>query len=202
MDTGSPANPGAASPSPSNPLTRAMRASSWNAYIVGTGIGVLSWITFLVMGKALGTSTSYVHAAGLAEGAVASDRVVGTAASPYYGLEIKNMFDWQFLLVVGVLVGAVLSSRLSGERIKECVPSLWAWRFGGSKTVRYLAAFFSGFVMLFGARMAGGCTSGHGISGGLQLALSSWVFFIAMFVSGVATAFALFGIGGRRHVLQ
>ena len=41
-------------------------------------------------------------------------------------------------------------------------------------------AFLFGAVSLFGARLAGGCTSGHGISGGLQLALSSWVFFIAI----------------------
>ncbi|HAI10768.1 MAG TPA: hypothetical protein DCM28_03630, partial [Phycisphaerales bacterium] len=49
-------------------------------------------------------------------------------------------------------------------------------------------------------RMAGGCTSGHGISGGLQLAVSSWAFFFAMFGSGVVTAFALFGLKGRSHV--
>ena len=54
--------------------------------------------------------------------------------------------------------------------------------------------------MLFGARMAGGCTSGHGISGGLQLAVSSWAFFIAMFASGLVTAFVLFGKEGRNHV--
>ena len=55
--------------------------------------------------------------------------------------------------------------------------------------------------MLFGARMAGGCTSGHGISGGLQLALSSWTFFFAMFASGTFMAFTLFGTGGRQHVV-
>ncbi|MCR3883022.1 MAG: YeeE/YedE family protein [Methanothrix sp.] len=47
-----------------------------------------------------------------------------------------------------------------------------------------------------GARWAGGCTSGHGISGTLQLAASSWVAVIAFFVGGVATAMVLFGAGG------
>lgn len=65
---------------------------------------------------------------------------------------------------------------------------------------RYAAAFFGGVILIYGARMAGGCTSGHGISGGLQLAVSSWIFFIAMFASGVVTAFALFGKEGRKHV--
>jgi hypothetical protein len=46
---------------------------------------------------------------------------------------------------------------------------------------------------MFGARLAGGCTSGHGISGSLQLALSGWVFFASVFVSGILTALMLFG---------
>jgi len=45
---------------------------------------------------------------------------------------------------------------------------------------------------MFGARMAGGCNSGHGISGSLQLAVSSWVFFLTMFVFVTATALLLF----------
>jgi uncharacterized membrane protein YedE/YeeE len=45
---------------------------------------------------------------------------------------------------------------------------------------------------MYGARLAGGCTSGHGISGSLQLAVSSWTFFLTMFASGVLTALVLF----------
>ena len=55
-------------------------------------------------------------------------------------------------------------------------------------------------ILIFGARMADGCTSGHAISGGLQLALSSWTFILAMFASGIATALLLYGKEGRRHV--
>jgi uncharacterized membrane protein YedE/YeeE len=53
-------------------------------------------------------------------------------------------------------------------------------------------AGIGGVLVLFGARMAGGCTSGHGLSGGLQLALSSWVFLITMFIVGVLFAALLF----------
>ena len=95
-----------------------------------------------------------------------------------------------------------LSSRLvvpSSEVPRpESVPSVWAERFGASRTRRYALAAAGGFILIFGARMAGGCTSGHGISGGLQLAVSSWVFFAAMFASGVLTAAILFR-GGARH---
>lgn len=191
------------SDTPGNPVMRALRAKRWNPYVVGVGIGVLSWITFLTMDKALGTSSSMVHVAGLVEGVVNADKVVGPEANSYFAKEINDktpMFDWQVFLVLGVFLGALISSRLSGDRVRECVPGLWEWRFGPSKAKRYVAAFLGGAVMLFGARMAGGCTSGHGISGGLQLAVSSWTFFMAMFASGVAAAFTLFGFGGRRHV--
>lgn len=175
----------------------------WSPYIVGAGIGVLSWITFAVMGKALGTSTTMVRAAGALERTVAPDHVdkadyfvkyIGTTTDP------KPFFEWQFALVVMLVVGAFLAARLSGSKFKENVPALWAWRFGDSAALRYLAAFLGGAILLFGARLAGGCTSGHGISGGLQLAISSWVFIAAMFLSGIVTAFILYTKEGRNHV--
>ena len=45
---------------------------------------------------------------------------------------------------------------------------------------------------MYGARLAGGCTSGHGISGGLQLALSSWLFLAVMFATGLAVSALMF----------
>ena len=66
--------------------------------------------------------------------------------------------------------------------------------------MRLAAAFAAGAVMMFGARLAGGCTSGHGISGGLQLAASSWVFSAVFFGVATATAFALYGREGADRV--
>jgi uncharacterized membrane protein YedE/YeeE len=187
-------------------------------YLIGALIGVLSWVTFATMDKALGTSTTLVHASACITGVFAPDHVFGDSANGYYAKEVspasafagenaakaKAMIDWQLLLVAGLVVGAFLGSRLTmhreSPRFVEHVPSLWQWRFGPSKMKRYAAAFGGGVILLYGARMAGGCTSGHGISGSLQLALSSWTFFLAMFASGVVTAFALFGTKGRSHV--
>jgi hypothetical protein len=176
----------------------------WTPYLAGIGIGVLSWIAFAGMGKALGTSTTFAKLAGAGTGVVAADHV---NANAYYGKYFnpdkgRVMFDWQFFLVVGLPIGAWIGSRLleSKPHFAESVPPLWEQRFGKSRALRYGAAFLGGAVMLYGARMAGGCTSGHGISGGLQLALSSWAFFVAMFLAGVAAAFALFGVKGREHV--
>jgi hypothetical protein len=184
-------------------MANVFRRARWSPYVVGVGIGVLSWITFALMGKALGTSTTMVRATAAIEGLASQEHVyenaylakyAGTAAEP------KPLFEWQFALVIMMAVGALLAAKLARSSFVEHVPELWNWRFGSSRVVRYIAAFFGGAIMLYGARMAGGCTSGHGISGGLQLALSSWSFFGAMFISGVAVAFALYGIGGRQQV--
>lgn len=180
-----------------------LRRARWSPYAVGAGIGVLSWITFGWMGEALGTSTSMVRAAGALEGLVAEEHVRGNAYfTKYLGTAEapSPVVDWQFALVVALVVGAFIAARLARSTFRESVPDLWRWRFGGSKALRHAAAFAGGAVLLFGARMAGGCTSGHGISGGLQLAVSSWVFLIAMFASGVATALLIFGREGRNHV--
>jgi len=72
---------------------------------------------------------------------------------------------------------------------------MWAARFGeGSHTLRLGTAFVGGIVMAFGARLAGGCTSGHGISGTMQLAVGSWIAVICFFVGGIAAAMLMFRV--------
>lgn len=171
----------------------------WSPYVAGAGIGVLSWITFGLMHKALGTSTTFVRVAGLIEAIFAPGRV---KENPYYAKYLVDgpAVEWQMMLVLGLFFGALLSGTLSRSRVVEYVPGLWAWRFGPSRWLRYLGAFVGGILVLFGARLAGGCTSGHGISGTLQLVLGGWLFLVTLFLAGTATAFGIFGRRGRRHV--
>ncbi|MEE9403457.1 MAG: YeeE/YedE thiosulfate transporter family protein [Algisphaera sp.] len=178
-----------------------LRQKRWNPYLVGIGLGILSWIVFGVMHKALGTSTTIAVAPGAATAAFAPDYVQNQAYWAKYLNPAKGkvFFNWQFFLVLALPVGAWISTLLSGDHFKETVPALWKQRFGPSLIKRSIGAFLGGFLLLFGARMAGGCTSGHGISGSMQLAISSWSFFIAMFASGVVTAFILFGVKGRKN---
>ena len=61
--------------------------------------------------------------------------------------------------------------------------------------VSAISNVLGGAFMLYGARAAGGCTSGHGISGLANLSLSSFATTGAMFTSGIATATALQTLG-------
>ena len=180
-----------------NPLTQ----KCWSPYLVGAGIGVLSWFAFATADRQIGITTAFEYTAALIEKAAAPQLA---QSNPYFAEKAKEnkspKIDWEWMLVVGVFLGAYLSSKLSGDRSPERVPPLWRWRFGDKPAVRYSGAFVGGFIMMLGARIAQGCTSGHAISGVLQLALSSWMFAPLIFAVGIATAFLIYGKEGRSHV--
>jgi uncharacterized membrane protein YedE/YeeE len=182
-------------------MTNPFTMKSWSPYVVGIGIGVLSWFAFATADKHLAITLQYEHIAAMAQtifapAAAATNRYYAVRAQA--GLEPK--IGWYLMLLVGVFIGALLSSWLSGDRTLKTVPPLWRWRFGESTARRFAAAFVGGAIMVLGARIAGGCTSGHGISGTLQLAVQSWTFIVLAFAAAVATAFLLFGREGRNHV--
>jgi uncharacterized protein len=140
--------------------------------------------------KPLGTSTSYAKTSGMIE------RVLGgpdVGLKPYYQ-KIKLDIDWQWMLVLGIVFGALISALLSGDFSLQWVPALWQSAFGGAPLLRIIVALIGGICLGFGARWADGCTSGHGISGTLQLAVSSWISAIAFFASGILVAHLLFRI--------
>jgi uncharacterized membrane protein YedE/YeeE len=110
---------------------------------------------------------------------------------PYYQ-KFAPVIDWQWMLVVGIILGAFVSAWLSGQLQALWVPSKWASTFGGAPATRLIVAFFGGILMGVGSRWSSGCTSGHGISGTLQLAVSSWIAVLCFFVGGVAAAMLIF----------
>lgn len=86
-----------------------------------------------------------------------------------------------------------LAGRLQwGELAAAWVPALWVERFGSDLWLRLGVAFAGGAVMAFGARLGGGCTSGQGISGTLQLSVGSWIALACFFAGGVVTAMLMY----------
>jgi len=174
---------------------------SWSPYVVGVGIGVLSWFAFATAGQPLGVSTAFEHTAALGVKAAVPS---AEESNEYFAKKAEEKkppkIGWEWMLVLGVFVGALISSWLSDDRSGEAVPAMWRERFGGSVVLRLAAAFLAGALMMFGARLASGCTSGHGISGNLQLAVSSLVFTAVFFTAAIITSLALFGRKGSSHV--
>ena len=164
--------------------------NGWSPYLAGALVGLLAivsvWATTVLMGKTnyLGASTTFVRAAGLLERAVAPERV---AANEYFTTS-KVKVDWQFMLVSGIFLGALISSVTDRSFKWESVPPVWAKRFGNSPIKRAVGAVLGGMVAMVGARMADGCPSGHGLSGMMQFSVSSLAALCLFFGVGIAVA--------------
>lgn len=166
---------------------------NWSPYVVGAGIGVLSWLAFLLSNKPIGCSTAFARTSGMIERLFRAEKVRENA---YYKAFVPEI-DWEWMLVVGIIAGAFISAQLSGAFELRWVPERFAQAFGDYPVARLAVALIGGVFMGFGARWANGCTSGHGISGTLQLAVSGWIAAACFFIGGIATAMVihhLFGV--------
>jgi len=169
----------------------------WSPYLAGALVGVLAIVSvcattsLLGKGSYLGASTTFVRAAGLIEQTVAPEHV---ATNEYFKKE-KVIVDWQFMIIIGIFLGALVASQTDKSFKLEGVPPAWEERFGPSIGKRAIGAFLGGIVAMVGARMADGCPSGHGLSGLMQLSVSGFVALAMFFGVGILVA----GIVYRRR---
>ena len=114
-----------------------------------------------------------------------------------YAANIANPMNYSFVFVLAMIAGAFISAILRGgvSSAERTMPQLWRNNFGDSATKRYATAFFAGFVVLYGARLAGGCTSGHMMSGMMQTALSGYIFTAGAFAAAVPVAMFMYRKG-------
>lgn len=174
--------------------------------------GLLLGLVFLaavILVKPIGVSTQFVILDGILWNAVDSevitegaDSKTGYASSnPYldksggkYAKSVSNPLNYSFIFAVAMVGGAALSALLRGgvNKDEKCMPCVWRANFGDSKTTRYIATFAAGFLVLFGVRLAGGCTSGHMMSGMMQTAVSGYIFAAGAFAAGIPFAIMLF----------
>ncbi len=165
-----------------------LKMELWSPYAVGIAMGVLSWLTFLLSDKTLGCSTSFSRFSGMILRLFSPKTVED---NPYYK-KTPPVVDWQVMMVIGIVIGAFLSAYLSGTFNVAAVPDLWKTQFGDTPWLRIGVALVGGIFMGFGSRWSSGCTSGHGISGTLQMAPSGWLSVIFFFATGIITAFLLY----------
>ena len=159
---------------------------AWSPYVAGVVIGLLQIPAFSMIETALGASSSYVTVGAAIASWVDPSLLQIEYAAKHIAATAKNF--WQVALVCGIAIGALVSMKMSGAR-RQPISPIWTRALGSSSSaLRYAVAFGAGFLMLFGARIADGCTSGHGLSGLAQLSVGSTVAVAAMFVGGIATA--------------
>jgi len=179
-------------------MKNVLTKKSWSPYAAGALVGVLAIVSVFVSTKVLskpkylGASTTFVRVTGLIEQQVAKEHVDNNE----YFQSKKVKVDWQMMVVLGIFMGALASSLLGKSYKKEFIPPIWKKRFGNNPVLRAAGAFIGGVILIFGVRLAGGCPSGHGLSGLMQLALSGFLAMICFMIGGIITAKLLYK-GGR-----
>lgn len=174
----------------------------------GLVLGLVFFLAVLLV-KPIGVSTQFVILDGILWNAVDSTVIVSSeeAKSGYSstnayldksggkcGRDVANPLNYGFVFVIAMMVGALLSALLRGGVLKgeRAMPDVWRVNFGDSVSKRYFATFVAGFLVLFGARLAGGCTSGHMTSGMMQTSVSGYIFAAGAFLAGIPLALCLF----------
>jgi len=190
-----------------------IKRKKWNWLKSGIALGVI-FIIAVVFVKPIGVSTQFVIFDGVVwntfEELVIEDAGAKSGYSSFneyinkgggkYAENIANPINYSFIFTFAMILGGFTASKLKGKREKEdehSLPKVWKDRFGKSKKKRYLASFLGGILVLFGARLAGGCTSGHMMSGMMQTSVSGYLFTLGTFVVAIPTAIILYR-GGRR----
>lgn len=162
----------------------------WSPYMVGILIGLLNIAALLVSKKPLGASTSFLKIGGMILSLFEKKEV---ESNEYYKKNTPKV-DWGVMLVIGIVLGAFISSKFSGDFSVTAIPPMWNNEVSSSFPLRFIASILGGILLGIGARWAGGCTSGHGISGTSMLSVISWTATIAFFIGGILSAFLIYGI--------
>jgi len=148
-----------------------------NWLIAGIAIGVLNTLSYMVK-KPLGVSTSFVTSCALGIDTIDKPLI---EKNPY--LKKHSKIDYQLILVIAMAIGGLISALVFGRS---------AGNPGRARSVTGIfRQFLGGFLMLFGARIGKGCTSGNILSGDAQMSIGSILFSVMTFIAGMLTLLIL-----------
>ncbi|WP_182865293.1 YeeE/YedE family protein [Stieleria mannarensis] len=151
----------------------------WPWWLSGILIGLTVPLLYLLAGKAFGISTSLQE--------------IGALCSPNSKLDYLGKFDrkanlWLVVFVVGIAIGSFIATRFLSRDPKPFLPASMESVGGAIKLL------CGGFLIGFGTRYAGGCTSGHSITGISNLNWPSLLATVCFFAGGLAVTWGLGGL--------
>ena len=182
----------------------------WNWRVSGIALGLM-FLLAVAFVKPIGVSTQFVIFDGILWNAVSTNVVVEDADGSYsssnaylnksggkYAKNVANPLNYSFVFVVSMILGGFLASKLQSTKDSEEsseLPPVWRENFGDSSSKRHVTVFIGGALVLIGARLAGGCTSGHMMSGMMQTSLSGYLFALGAFAVAVPVAMFMYREG-------
>ena len=147
--------------------------------LTGIALAILNAIVFssAVANRPIGASTTFPYV---------GDFITGLTNNDYFK-KIEAPGSWEVIFLTGAFMAALVISLVKKDFKLVLIYDNWKKYKGESKLKRIIWSFIGGFILIFGARMAGGCTSGHILSGGMQLAYSSLFFAVFTFIGLLVT---------------
>lgn len=170
-------------------------------------LGLTFVLAFVIM-KPIGVSTEYVVIDGIYEYKMHPELIVKDENSPS-GYSSKNAYlnksggslakhvrepkYYGLIFVLSIILGGFIGrwTNKKSTAIKQ-IPDFHKATFGENPLLRYSLVFLGGVLMLIGARLAGGCTSGHMMSGIMQTSVSGYFFALVVFTTAIPTALLIY----------
>lgn len=151
----------------------------------GIGLAILNALVFskFLSDRPIGASSTFPFVA---------DWIAGMTQNNYFEA-IEKPGRWEVIFLAGAALSGLIISLLKKEFKIQLIHENWKNYKNNSRSSRIVWSVAGGFILIFGARMAGGCTSGHVISGGMQLAASSLVFAVFVFAGLLVTGWLFYG---------
>ena len=171
----------------------------------GLLLGLVFFLAVLLV-KPIGVSTQFVIFDAIVADAVSPSVITQTeegytSTNAYlaksdgkYAKSAANPLNYSFVFVLALIAGAGLSAWARGGvgAVERRLPAIWRANYGDTPWKRYAVAFLGGFIVLYGARLAGGCTSGHMMSGMMQTAVSGYLFALGAFAAAIPVTLMLY----------
>ncbi len=169
-----------------------LRQPEWSPYVAGAGLGFVTIIA-LLLSTALQPAPILIGASGAYENLVAPAGLALDPNNTYFKFIMPAELSWSVWVLVGIFLGGLASALLSGTfKFRKMPDQQWESIFGKSVIKRWLIVFFAAALLEYAAGIAGGCTSGLAISGGVVLAPAAFLFIAGMFASGIVTAMVIY----------
>ncbi len=166
-----------------------IRREEWSPYVAGILLGLVGILTVWAANSLLGASGAFESLAGMIGKALAPTLFNNT----YFNYVVPSQITWAVVLLFGIIIGGGLGALTSGTwKLRTNDDAQWKKIFGGHLWKRWVLLFLGAIILEYGAGIAGGCTSGLAISGGMLLAPAAFIFIAGMFASGIITALIVY----------
>jgi uncharacterized membrane protein YedE/YeeE len=157
----------------------------WAGWIGGIGIGLYGLIQLIITGKQLGVSTGLGNICSL------------TSKLPFFKTgEYENPQNWRLWFLIGIPLGGFVAALTSPGSIKFSfsLGALYDSVLPTQLWLKGLVLVLGGILIGYGSRLAGGCTSGHSITGMALLNPPSILASVGFFAGGILIVQFLFNI--------